>query len=596
MFKTLKAKFRLGMILSCAVALGLMADLFLTVSALQTEQKVLQEASVALRIAYENSYLGDRVYSAVTSAILTRGPEFETEWNTARNAAEGHITEYLDHPASDAERKLMEAARDEMAIIVGLFRDKMISILGDSPTITPEIREMSKQIDEQRHLMKQNFLTVVQIKQNLADEEGVRYFAVGQQSLLTGLGFGLFGVVLIFFISTWTRRSATRPLVSQITLLSEMAKGDADLTKTLNGSSPDEFGELGRLFNQFTSNLAFIIGTVRRSMQAVAGASDSIDRVSESMNVAVGNISSSIKNVTERVVQQSSSLTLTSASATKISKDMKSFHESIRTQERDVGRAAESIEGMVQELDQLSVLIDRSTEELRELQDKSNDGQTKMDTVRTWTQFVISQSESLVETNQILDSIASQTNILALNAAIEASHAGEAGRGFSVVADEVRNLAVSAAEQSQRIKAVLEEVSRGIIAIDEASEETNSSFVLLSTQIENLVGTQATVEKSLSQQLQRNKENLVFVHSVQDLSSSIASSSDEINLGTQSIVDGMAKLVQLGQEINTAMAEIALATSAIEENSTKLNALAAQNTASIGAVSNETDRFVLDEG
>ena len=593
MFKTLRAKLRLSLGLSCVVALGLIGNLVLTVNSLETSQKTLHEATLATRVAYENSYLSDRVYSAVASAILTRATDFESEWTAARNAAEGHIAEYLDHPISDDERKLMEAAKDEMNIIVGLFRDKMIPLLGNSSAITQEIRGMAAEIDAQRHLMKQKFLAVVDMKNALANQESARYTEVGNQSLWTGLGFGFVGLTLIFLISTWTRRAVLGPLSAQIALLNDMASGEADLTKQLNASRPDEFGKLGALFNQFTANLTAILRTVRSSMENVASESGSMDRVSENVHSAVENISTSIKNATDRVLSQSASLTETSAAATEISVNMKSFRQSIRTQERDVEKTAVSIEGMVNELEQLSILVGQSTARLRQLQQESNDGQSRMETVRSLVRMVISQSESLAETNQIIESIASQTNLLALNAAIEAAHARDAGKGFSVVADEVRKLAESATEQSQRIKAVLNEVSTGIVNIDHASEDSSHSFALLSTQIESLFQAQLTVEKSLGDQLETNKENLGSIHSLRDLASEIASGSEEMTQGTESIMEEMSRMVELSQEINANMQEITSATGKIMGNVSDLNALADRNAETIQVLQVETARFTL---
>ena len=122
------------------------------------------------------------------------------------------------------------------------------------------------------------------------------------------------------------------------------------------------------------------------------------------------------------------------------------------------------------------------------------------------------QSELLLEANEVISSIADQTNLLAMNAAIEAAHAGDAGRGFAVVADEIRKLAETSSEQSKDIASNLTKIKSVIETVVENTERATVSFETMNKSINNVTELQDAVLGSITEQSAGTNEEIGRAH------------------------------------------------------------------------------------
>jgi methyl-accepting chemotaxis protein len=169
--------------------------------------------------------------------------------------------------------------------------------------------------------------------------------------------------------------------------------------------------------------------------------------------------------------------------------------------------------------------IERKTEDLIQVfQVGGEDLKTTVDSVNA----IVDLSRKLEGINSLIAKIASQTNLLAMNAAIEAAHAGEAGRGFSVVADEIRNLAETTSKHTkdsrESLKAVLAQIQKAL----ESSHKTADSFGTMS-QLLNAVGLETrSISESMSSQDQSNKSVLDLLNSTRELAERTEDSSRKL--------------------------------------------------------------------
>ncbi|MFA7242702.1 MAG: methyl-accepting chemotaxis protein [Sulfuricellaceae bacterium] len=262
-------------------------------------------------------------------------------------------------------------------------------------------------------------------------------------------------IPLILFIYLFVKRVVTQPLVSMTDGLRDIAQGEGDLTRRLTIQSNDEIGQASMVFNQMMDKFRDLIRHVSVSASQVSSAAK--------------NLSASAQQVAYGTTQQSEKSALIVTAVNEIAASIGSV---ALTTEQVQNHSQETLDRSIEGNESLSVLLG----EISQVEDSVTGIATSVE------EFVRSTSQITAMTRQVKD-IAEQTNLLALNAAIEAARAGEQGRGFAVVADEVRKLAEKSASSANEIDTVTQLLSRqsSVVntAIQEGRQHLNSSLEAL---------------------------------------------------------------------------------------------------------------------
>ncbi|MCB4435292.1 methyl-accepting chemotaxis protein [Alteromonas sp. McT4-15] len=232
-------------------------------------------------------------------------------------------------------------------------------------------------------------------------------------------------IVLITYIAS---AKVTQPLVKMRNAMSEIANGDGDLTKRLEVSSNDEIGALAVEFNRFTDKLRVILRETAANTRMVAEAAVHLRDVSQSTSKEINQERSQVDNVSTAVTEMA-------ATVVEISKNAAQSSEAATNADTLVQSGSAQVQEAVVEIRALAAAIDEGVEVVSGLS---------------------KESDNIGAVIDVINSIAEQTNLLALNAAIEAARAGEQGRGFAVVADEVRSLASRTQESTTDIRRMVE--------------------------------------------------------------------------------------------------------------------------------------------
>ncbi|MCG6200026.1 methyl-accepting chemotaxis protein [Psychromonas antarctica] len=290
-------------------------------------------------------------------------------------------------------------------------------------------------------------------------------------TLLLSVAMGLVLLTIIAIIIAATKMIT--PIKGMANNLNDIAQGEGDLTKRLTITGQDEIAQLGESFNLFVDKLQHMIQEITSSTAEVNIAGREMSKQSNEITTQL----LSHNNETEQIV---SAITEMSSTANEVASNTNQVAEATQAVTQDVMRAQER--------------VDASLSEISDLMGEINGAANSMNALSA-------QSQKINNVLSVIGGIAEQTNLLALNAAIEAARAGEQGRGFAVVADEVRTLASRTQESTLEINEMLSELHRLValaVTAMERSQEGSTRSVESSRLISDSLGSVTTAVRSIN--------------------------------------------------------------------------------------------------
>ncbi|HDU8578799.1 TPA: methyl-accepting chemotaxis protein [Vibrio diabolicus] len=352
-----------------------------------------------------------------------------------------------------------------------------------------------------------------------------------KEHTLSAVLISVVGLIITSILTSIVVSKGIQPLQHVAASLKDVAAGGGDLTARLKVESQDEVGEVAAAFNEFMDKLHPLMQDIHRSATTV-------QTVSQSLNTQTSQASGQMQDhclETDKVV---TAVTQMSMTAKEVASNTNATAQAIEDANSQVTEAQREVEQAIEGITELVMEIDSTSDAISELS---------------------LQTEKITKVLDVIGEIAEQTNLLALNAAIEAARAGEQGRGFAVVADEVRSLASRTQNSTHEIGDMLKQLQNGV------------SRAVSTMSVSQKRGVKTAEESALIQQ------SLSGVHhsigTIRDMGIQTASAAEEQSAVAEDINQNLVAIQQIVNNINETLQHAESISTQLSQSGTEIHGL-----------------------
>ena len=329
--------------------------------------------------------------------------------------------------------------------------------------------------------------------------------------------------------------------------------------------------------------------TLSYLMERDAGLKDSMHKTAGDADCITDNID----NLKQQLMNQAESIIKTGETVNTIIETAHLLENCVGIQSGIVTNSSGSIESMITNVRLVTQMLEESNALIQNAHTLTVQGRAGAKIANETAEEIAKKSGDLLEAGEVIQNVASQTNLLAMNAAIEAAHAGESGKGFAVVADEIRKLAEESNVQGKKIAAVIKESLQIIQKLADAETITEKTFGQVYELVDKISGHEVRILEAMKQQESGSKKIITAIADMNGVTKDIKIKAGEMFTNGTHTAEEMKKLNTLTADIAEKMNEMTGNAANINQAIQNVHTVVQKNTETITQVVQEVGKFQL---
>jgi|GEM_PF-1389428 len=402
--------------------------------------------------------------------------------------------------------------------------------------------------------------------------------------------FILAGIIVSMSIAVSLALMTTGSIMN---ILQNISKGD--ISTRIGKDCEDDFGQVITDYNNFMNTINDLVVLIKKSVLSSKDLSANLASSTEEASASLEEIRATI----ESIKNKTSILDDEIGNSRKHSIDIKNFSLNVLSQADDqaanITEGSASVEEVISSIKNITKNVEEKMELVNNLENMAADGKKEMEESVNIIKKVTEFASIIMDTVAVINNISSQTNLLAMNASIEAAHAGETGRGFSVVAAEIRKLAEETGRNAKNISDSLKKLIDNIFISEEKTNLTSSHFKNIYSGIKELTDSLLETKNSMQELSIISNQITEILSSLINSSTSVKESSDKMVEMTQVINDSMGNINNISNDTNNSLIEFSQSIKEIHQSILIITEAGQKNLENINKLDDLTSKFLTSQ-